>query len=87
MSKQTPEDLRKQFKLIQGGLPDTQATPVGEALQNYFESLSLESKGFIAPDLNNLDEVTRRELEYMASDPSADEFDFTKGPFLIDPEP
>lgn len=94
----TPLELRAQFKLIQGGLEtgqtspsiseeDVRAEPIGEILQKYYERLASQDTGFQMPDFEELSPEAQAELDYMASDPKQDEFDFTKGPFLIDPDP
>lgn len=102
MSNNTPENIRSQFKLIQGGLseqPDSSFSAkdfeenelrescVGKILQRYFEKLASESEDFRMPDPAQLSDATRNEIEYMANANTSDEFDFKKGPFLVDPNP
>jgi len=63
--KKSPEELRAQFRLIQGGKTEDITADTPEP-QSFFMS-------------GDMDEATRREVEYMLfTDPADDTFDFSK---------
>jgi len=97
-NKKTPQELRNQFKVIQGGLEDNhvepdylseeelRAEPIGQILQRVYDSYASEHGNFQMPDLGEISPEFFIDAKNFAADPGCDTFIQKRGPFLVDPE-